>query len=54
VIILSGHVEIGIEEETKLLKAGDIALEEDLTGQGHTARVVSDQPLLYAVVPLEV
>jgi quercetin dioxygenase-like cupin family protein len=54
VIILSGQVEIGIEEETKLLKAGDIALEEDLTGQGHTARVVGDQPLSYAVVPLEV
>ena len=53
VIILSGQVEIGVEEETKLLKAGDVALEEDLTGQGHTARIVGDQPLLFAVVPLE-
>lgn len=53
VIILSGQVEVGVEEETKLLKAGDVALEEDLTGQGHTARVVGDQPLLIAVVPLE-
>jgi quercetin dioxygenase-like cupin family protein len=52
VIILSGQVEVGVEEETKLLKAGDVALEEDLTGQGHTARIVGDQPLLYAVIPL--
>jgi quercetin dioxygenase-like cupin family protein len=52
VIILSGEVELGVEEETKLLKAGDVALEEDLTGQGHTARVVGDDPLLFAMVPL--
>lgn len=53
VIILSGQVEIGVKEETKLLQAGDVALEEDLTGQGHTARIVGDQPLFFAVVPLE-
>ena len=52
-IILSGQVEVGVEEETKLLQAGDVALEEDLTGQGHTARSVGDEPLLFAVVPLE-
>jgi len=53
VIILSGQIEVGVEEETKRLQAGDVALEEDLTGQGHTARIVGDQPLLYAVIPLE-
>ena len=53
VIILSGQVEVGVEEEAKLLQAGDVALEEDLTGQGHTARSVGDEPLLFAVVPLE-
>lgn len=52
VIILSGQIEVGVEEETKLLKAGDVALMEDLTGQGHTGRNVSAQPLLFAVVPL--
>ena len=53
VIVLSGQVEVGVEEETKRLEAGDVALEEDLTGQGHTARVVGGHPLLLAVVPLE-
>jgi quercetin dioxygenase-like cupin family protein len=53
VIVLSGQVEVGVEEEMRRLEAGDVALEEDLTGQGHTARVVGDQHLLLAVVPLE-
>lgn len=52
VIVLAGQVKVGVEEETKLLKAGDVALEEDLTGQGHTARVVGDHPLFFAIVPL--
>jgi quercetin dioxygenase-like cupin family protein len=53
VIVLSGAVEVGVEEETRRLEAGDVALEEDCTGQGHTARVVGDQSLVLAVVPLE-
>jgi hypothetical protein len=52
VIILAGQVEVGVADETRRLEAGDVALEEDLTGQGHTARVVGDQPLLLAIVPL--
>ena len=52
VIVLAGQVEVEVEEETKWLEAGDVALEEDLTGLGHTARVVSDQQLLLSAVPL--
>ena len=53
VIILSGQIEIGVGDGTALqLGPGDVALEEDLTGQGHTVRVLGDQPVLFAVVPL--
>ena len=34
-------------------EAGDVMLEEDLTGQGHTTRVVGDRPALVAFVHLE-
>jgi quercetin dioxygenase-like cupin family protein len=53
VIVLAGQVEVGVADETRRLEAGDVALEEELTGQGHTARVVGDHPLLLAIVPLE-
>jgi quercetin dioxygenase-like cupin family protein len=54
VIILAGHVEVGLEDGTvHTLKPGDVALEEDLTGRGHTTRVVGDHPLVFVTVPLE-
>ena len=53
VIVLSGQVEMEVGGGTILqYGAGDVVLEEDLTGQGHTARVVGDQPLLFIAVPL--
>jgi quercetin dioxygenase-like cupin family protein len=53
VIILSGQVDVGLEDGTvHRLGPGDVSLEEDLTGQGHTSRVVGDQPLLFVTVPL--
>ncbi len=52
VIILSGHTEYRIGDGTvRRLGPGDILLAEDLTGQGHTTRVVGDQPRLSATIP---
>ena len=51
-IILSGHMEVGIGDGTvRRLGPGDIGLAEDLTGQGHTTRVVGG-PCVLAFVPL--
>jgi hypothetical protein len=50
-IILSGQVECAIGDGTiRRWGPGDVILEEDLTGQGHTTRVVGDQPSLVAFV----
>lgn len=52
-ITLSGEVEVAVGDGTvRRLGPGDILLAEDLTGQGHTTRVVSKEPRLAAVVPL--
>jgi hypothetical protein len=52
-VILSGQMELGIGDgTTQRLGPGDVAFMEDLTGQGHTARVLSDLPLLLAAVPV--
>jgi len=54
VIILAGHAEVGLEDGTVHgLGPGDIALEEDLTGRGHTTHVVGDHPFLFVTVSLE-
>ena len=53
VISLSGQIEIGLGDGTaSRYGPGDARLVEDTTGQGHTTRVVSDQPSITAVVPL--
>ena len=53
-ITLSGQVEIGLGDGTsRRFGAGDVMLAEDLTGEGHTTRVVSDRPRIAAVVPLD-
>lgn len=47
-ITLSGEAEIGYGDgQTRRQKAGDIHFEDDLTGQGHTFRVIGDQPRVY-------
>ena len=53
VIILTGQMEIGFKDGTvKRLNPGDATLAEDITGPGHTTRVVSSGPALTVVVPL--
>ncbi len=52
-ITLSGEVEVGVGDGTVMrLGPGDVLLAEDLTGQGHTTRVVSKEPRFSVVVPL--
>lgn len=52
-ITLTGRAEIEVGDGTvKEVKPGDVLLAEDLTGEGHITRVVSDEPRFYAVVPL--
>lgn len=52
VIILSGQTEVGIGDGTvRRLGPGDMMLAEDLTGQGHTTRVVGG-PCELVVMPL--
>jgi len=38
--------------QVERFQAGDIMLADDLTGRGHTSRVVGDEPHVFAVVPL--
>ena len=53
VIILSGHLEIGLSDGSfHRFGPGDARLVEDTTGKGHTTRVVGDSPVITAVVPL--
>src|SRR5439155_27327297 len=49
VITISGEVEIGLGDGTvHRYGPGHVNLAEDLTGQGHTTRVVGDQPRVTA------
>jgi hypothetical protein len=53
VIILCGELEIGLGDGSKhVFGPGDARLVEDTTGQGHTTRVVSKEPVLTATIPL--
>jgi hypothetical protein len=53
VITLAGEVEIGLGDGTvHRYGAGHVTLAEDLTGKGHTTRVVGDKPRLSATIPL--
>jgi quercetin dioxygenase-like cupin family protein len=53
VITLSGEMEIGLGDGTlRRFGAGDVLLAEDLTGKGHTTRVVGSQPRMTATIPL--
>jgi hypothetical protein len=53
VITLSGEVEIGLGDgTTHKFAAPHVTLAEDLTGRGHTTRVVGNQPRLTATVHL--
>ncbi len=54
VITLSGEADFTIGDGTvRRLGAGDVLLAEDLTGQGHTLRVVSREARVSVAVPLD-
>ena len=54
VITLDGEVEIGLGDGTvHRFGPGHVNYVEDLTGQGHTTRVVGDVPRIAATVQLE-
>ena len=53
IITLSGEAEIGLADGTvHRLGPGDVNLAEDLTGHGHTTRVVGSAPRVTATVHL--
>jgi quercetin dioxygenase-like cupin family protein len=53
VIILSGRLEHGFRDGSRYkFGPGDVRLLEDTTGEGHTTRVVGNEKVLVAVVPL--
>ena len=54
VIVLSGELENGFRDgQVFRLGPGDTRIIEDVTGEGHTTRVVGDMPCLLAVIPLD-
>ena len=53
VITISGQVEIGLEDgSVHRFGPGHVNLAEDVTGKGHTTRVIGDQPRVTATIPL--
>jgi hypothetical protein len=53
VIILSGRLEHVLGDgRVQRFGPGDLRIMADMTGQGHTTRVLGDEPVLVAVVPL--
>ncbi|MFA4877667.1 MAG: hypothetical protein WC586_09645 [Methanoregula sp.] len=53
VIMISGSAEIIVGSgETRVFRAGDILLAEDMTGQGHQTRVIGKNPWRQVFVTL--
>ena len=51
---ITGEVEIGLGDgSVHRFGPGHVTLAEDLTGQGHTTRVVGDQPRVTATIPID-
>lgn len=51
---MSGEAEIGLGDGTiRRLGSGDVHMAEDLTGHGHTTRVVGQGPRVTATMHLE-
>ena len=54
IVTLQGQVEIGLGDGTKFnLGVGDIMLAEDISGQGHTTRVIGDSERISIAIPVE-
>ncbi|OGT32031.1 MAG: hypothetical protein A3E87_10810 [Gammaproteobacteria bacterium RIFCSPHIGHO2_12_FULL_35_23] len=52
IVILQGSMELEIGDGTKqVLKAGDILLAEDTTGQGHITRSINGQGWKFLIAP---
>src|SRR5687768_15983399 len=52
-VTLSGSWEIEASNDVKLtFKTGDVMLADDTTGEGHTSRVVGNEPHIFMTVPL--
>jgi quercetin dioxygenase-like cupin family protein len=52
IVVLSGQLEIGVSDGTKLIcHAGDLRFTSD-TGKGHTGRCVGDEPCTVLMVDL--
>ena len=53
IVSLSGQVEVGLGGgEKRVFGAGDVMLADDTTGQGHTTRVVGNEPRVSIVIPV--
>jgi hypothetical protein len=53
VITLEGQVEIGIRDgTTRTFGPGDVVLAEDVTGRGHTSKVVGGRTRVCIAIPL--
>ena len=53
ILFVSGMIEMEVGSgEKRCLGPGDILLEEDMTGRGHRARVVSNEPLIVLDIKL--
>ncbi len=54
IITLAGEAEIGLRDGTiRRLGPGDVHMAEDLTGHGHTTRVVGQVPRVTATIHME-
>jgi hypothetical protein len=54
VITLDGEMEIGLADgSVHRFGPGHVTLAEDLTGKGHTTRVVGSKPRITATIPLD-
>ncbi len=52
-IVLAGQLEVGLGDGTKhVLSKGDIVLANDVTGRGHTSRLIGTEPLRLLTVRL--
>jgi quercetin dioxygenase-like cupin family protein len=52
-VVLSGQLEVGVgDSSVRVFSPGDVLMAEDLTGQGHTTRTVSEGLLVVVTIPI--
>jgi quercetin dioxygenase-like cupin family protein len=53
-VVLAGQLEVGVVDgSVRVFGPGDVLMAEDLTGQGHTTKTVSDVSLVFVTMPIE-